>query len=57
MPFPDYELFDTGRITVRGYVEEKKIQAHLTALYFTEVNSPMGALSPPGPSPCRTGRR
>jgi hypothetical protein len=34
----------TGRITVRGYVEEKKIQAHLTALYFTEVNSPAGAL-------------
>ena len=33
-----------GRITVRGYTEEKKIQAHLTALYFTEVNSPMGAL-------------
>ena len=33
-----------GRITVRGYVEEKKIQAHLTALYFTEVNSPAGAL-------------
>jgi hypothetical protein len=34
----------SGRNTVRGYVEEKKIQAHLTALYFTEVNSPMGAL-------------
>jgi hypothetical protein len=33
-----------GRITVRGYVEEKKVQAHLTALYFTEVNSPMGQL-------------
>jgi Protein of unknown function (DUF1302) len=33
-----------GRIAVRGYVEEKKIQAHLTALYFTEVNSPAGAL-------------
>ena len=32
------------RILVKGYVEEKKIQAHLTALYFTEVNSPMGAL-------------
>lgn len=32
------------RQAVRGYVEEKKIQAHLTALYFTEVNSPMGAL-------------
>ena len=29
---------------MRGYVEEKKIQAHLTGLYFTEVNSPMGAL-------------
>ncbi|MFO1218220.1 MAG: DUF1302 domain-containing protein [Burkholderiaceae bacterium] len=34
----------TGRYVVRGYVEEKKIQAHLTGLYFTEVNSPMGAL-------------
>ena len=33
-----------GRITVKGYAEEKKFQAHLTALYFTEVNSPMGAL-------------
>lgn len=33
-----------GRITVPGYVEEKKWQAHLTGLYFTEVNSPMGAL-------------
>lgn len=33
-----------GRITVRGYTEEKKVQAHLTALYFTEVNSPMGRL-------------
>lgn len=33
-----------GRITVRGYKEEKKIQAHLTALYFTEVNSWTGAL-------------
>jgi hypothetical protein len=32
------------RKAVRGYVEEKKFQAHLTALYFTEVNSPMGAL-------------
>jgi hypothetical protein len=45
-----YSVFDTanadanGRMTVRGYVEEKKIQAHLTALYFTEVNSPAGAL-------------
>lgn len=40
-----YSIFDpanadaNGRITVRGYTEEKKIQAHLTALYFTEVNS------------------
>jgi Protein of unknown function (DUF1302) len=33
-----------GRITVRGYNEEKKYQAHLTGLYFTEVNSPAGAL-------------
>jgi hypothetical protein len=33
-----------GRITVRGYTEEKKYQAHLTGLYFTEVNSPMGQL-------------
>jgi Protein of unknown function (DUF1302) len=45
-----YSIFEptradaNGRITVRGYVEEKKYQAHLTALYFTEVNSPMGAL-------------
>ncbi|MBN8488710.1 MAG: DUF1302 domain-containing protein [Burkholderiales bacterium] len=45
-----YSIFDpahadaNGRITVRGYTEEKKIQAHLTGLYFTEVNSPMGAL-------------
>jgi hypothetical protein len=45
-----YSIFEAanadakGRITVRGYVEEKKIQAHLTALYFTEVNSPAGAL-------------
>jgi Protein of unknown function (DUF1302) len=36
--------FGTRRVTVRGYTEEKKIQAHLTALYFTEVNSPMGQL-------------
>ncbi|RQO63540.1 DUF1302 domain-containing protein [Paucibacter sp. KBW04] len=45
-----YSIFDPanadakGRATVRGFVEEKKIQAHLTGLYFTEVNSPMGAL-------------
>lgn len=45
-----YSIFDPayadagGRITVRGYVEEKKIQAHLTALYFTEVNSWTGRL-------------
>ncbi|MBL8332663.1 MAG: DUF1302 domain-containing protein [Rubrivivax sp.] len=45
-----YSIFDpanadaNGRITVRGYTEEKKIQAHLTALYFTEVNSWTGAL-------------
>ena len=45
-----YSIFEptradaNGRITVRGYTEEKKIQAHLTALYFTEVNSPAGAL-------------
>ncbi|MBL8318672.1 MAG: DUF1302 domain-containing protein [Burkholderiaceae bacterium] len=34
----------TGRYVVRGYVEEKKIQAHLTALYFTEVNAWTGRL-------------
>jgi len=45
-----FSIFDpanadpTGRITVRGFVEEKKVQAHLTALYFAEVNSPVGAL-------------
>ncbi len=45
-----YSIFEpanadaNGRATVRGYVEEKKIQAHLTALYFTEVNSWTGAL-------------
>lgn len=45
-----YSIFEAanadanGRITVRGYTEEKKWQAHLTALYFTEVNSPAGAL-------------
>ena len=45
-----YSIFDpanaaaNGRITVRGYVEEKKIQAHLTALYFTEVNSWTGQI-------------
>ena len=45
-----YSIFDpanadaSGRATVRGYVEEKKIQAHLTALYYTEVNSWTGAL-------------
>jgi Protein of unknown function (DUF1302) len=36
--------FGTRRVAVRGYTEEKKIQAHLTALYFTEVNSPMGRM-------------
>ncbi len=45
-----YSIFEqgnadaNGRVTVRGFVEEKKLQAHLTALYFTEVNSPLGAL-------------
>ena len=45
-----YSIFEpanadaNGRATVRGYVEEKKYQAHLTGLYFTEVNSPLGAL-------------
>lgn len=34
----------TCRTTVRGYVEEKKWQAHLTGFYFIEVNSPMGTL-------------
>jgi hypothetical protein len=49
VPFAgEYSIFEptradaNGRITVRGYKEEKKYQAHLTALYFTEVNSPMG---------------
>jgi hypothetical protein len=32
----------TCRTSVRGYVEEKKWQAHLTGFYFIEVNSPMG---------------
>jgi hypothetical protein len=50
-----YSIFDTapgptktvdanGRITVRGLVEEKKFQAHLTGFYFIEVNSPIGAV-------------
>jgi hypothetical protein len=45
-----YSIFDpanadaNGRIAVRGYVEEKKLQAHLTALYFTEVNAWTGRL-------------
>jgi hypothetical protein len=49
-----YSIFDTspgpvktvdgsGRTTVRGYVDEKKFQAHLTGFYFIEVNSPLGA--------------
>lgn len=33
-----------GRTTVRGFVDEKKWQAHLTAFYFIEVNSPLGAV-------------
>lgn len=33
-----------GRITVRGFVDEAKYQAHLTGFYFIEVNSPIGAL-------------
>jgi hypothetical protein len=41
---PTKTVDPSGRITVRGFVEEKKYQAHLTGLYFTEVNSPMGAL-------------
>ncbi|MFO1283328.1 MAG: DUF1302 domain-containing protein [Burkholderiales bacterium] len=32
----------TQRTTVRGYVDEKKWQAHLTGFYFIEVNSPIG---------------
>ncbi|MCW5663086.1 MAG: DUF1302 domain-containing protein [Piscinibacter sp.] len=43
-PGPTKTVSASDRITVRGYVEEKKVQAHLTALYFTEVNSPLGAL-------------
>ena len=34
----------TGRITVRGFAEEKKWQAHLTGFYFIELNSPIGAV-------------
>lgn len=34
----------TGRTTVRGFVDEKKWQAHLTGFYFMEVNSPIGAI-------------
>lgn len=34
----------TCRTDARGYVEEKKFQAHLTGFYFIEVNSPMGTL-------------
>ncbi len=34
--------FDGNRTTVRGYVEERKYQAHLTGFYFIEVNSPLG---------------
>lgn len=34
----------TCRTYARGFVEEKKFQAHLTGFYFIEVNSPMGAL-------------
>jgi hypothetical protein len=33
-----------GRVTVRGFVDEKKYQAHLTGFYFIEVNSPLGAV-------------
>ncbi len=51
VPFAgQYSIFEAtnadanGRITVRGYKEEKKYQAHLTGLYFTEVNSPAGQL-------------
>ncbi|WP_088282685.1 DUF1302 domain-containing protein [Ideonella sp. A 288] len=34
----------TCRTYTRGYVEEKKWQAHLTGFYFIEVNSPIGAI-------------
>jgi hypothetical protein len=34
----------TCRTYARGYVEEKKFQAHLTGFYFIEVNSAMGKL-------------
>jgi hypothetical protein len=33
----------TCRTYARGFVEEKKFQAHLTGFYFIEVNSPMGS--------------
>lgn len=45
-----YSIFDSayadpsGRITVRGFTEERKLQAHLTGLYFVEVNSWMGSV-------------
>lgn len=34
----------TCRTYARGYVEERKWQAHLTGFYFIEVNSALGAL-------------
>jgi hypothetical protein len=37
------KTFDGNRTTVRGYVDERKFQAHLTGFYFIEVNSPLGA--------------
>lgn len=33
-----------GRTTVRGFVEERKWQAHLTGFYFIEVDSAIGAV-------------
>jgi hypothetical protein len=34
----------TGRTTVRGFVEERKWQAHVTGFYFIEVSSPLGSV-------------
>jgi hypothetical protein len=41
-PGPVKTVDGGGRTTVRGFVDEKKYQAHLTGFYFIEVNSPLG---------------
>lgn len=43
-PGPTKTVDPNGRITVRGFVNEAKYQAHLTGFYFIEVNSPLGTL-------------